>query len=432
MGSTLQITPSILSGAIDIPPSKSHTLRAIVFGSLGIGTTVIHGYLHSPDTWSMIEAMRALGVSIEVSDTSITITGLEGELRPCENVIDAGNSGQVLRFVGSLAALLPTYTMITGDPSVRHNRPVLPMLLALAQLGAFATSACLNGTAPIIVRGPMQAGYAKLSGEDSQPVSALLIAASFLKGTTHLEVTEPGEKPWIDLTLSWIKKLGGNVAHHHYESYTITGPLSYPGFTFTVPADFSSAAFPLVAALITRSTLTLNHMDFDDMQGDKNLIDVLQKMGAQIVYNSSQKTLAVNSTSQLQGMTIDANEMIDAVPILAVLGCFARGKTILTNASIARRKESDRLAAITSELRKMGAQIEEKEDGLIITPTALQGASLRSHSDHRIAMALAVAGLGARGSCQIAGVECIGKSYPDFASSFQKIGAQMEWTASCI
>ena len=431
MSSTLLITPGSLGGTIDIPPSKSHTLRSILFGSLGVGKTVIHGYLHSPDTWSMVEAIRALGAPIEVNDTTITIMGLEGKLRSCENVIDAGNSGQVLRFVGCLAALLPTYTVVTGDYSIRHNRTVQPMLCALSQLGAFATSTRLEGMAPIIIRGPFQAGYAKLSGIDSQPISALLIAASFLQGTTHLEVTEPGEKPWIDLTLSWLKKLGGSIVHQNYERYTIIGPMSYPGFTFTVPGDFSSAAFPLVAALITRSTLTLNHMDLDDMQGDKKIVEVLQKMGAQITYNSLQKTLTVIPSTQLQGITIDANQMIDAVPILAVLGCFAQGKTTLTNASIARCKESDRLSAITRELRKMGAQIEEKDDGLIITPTLLQGASMCSHCDHRIAMALSVASLGARGRSQIEGVDCIAKSYPHFATHFRGIGAQMECT-SCI
>lgn len=428
MPSIFKISPSVLKGSIDIPPSKSHTMRAILFGSLGVGKTVIEGYLKSPDTWAMVEAMRTFGAQIDVRDTALIISGLEGKLRACENVIDAGNSGQVLRFVGCLAALLPTYTVMTGDHSIRHNRPVLPMLEALTQLGALAVSSRLDGMAPIIVRGPIQAGYAKLPGEDSQPVSGLLIAAAFLHGTTHLEVTQPGEKPWIDLTLAWLNKLGARVTHQNYERYTITGPLSYPGFSLTVPGDFSSAAFPLVAALITQSSLTLNNLDLDEVQGDKKMIDVLENMGASLIYNRIGKALTVYPTKRLQGVTIDANEIIDAVPVLAVMGCFAEGKTEIINAAIARHKESDRLRAITSELRKMGACIEEHEDRLIITEAPLKGATMSSHSDHRIAMALSVAALGAKGDSRIEGVECIAKSYPGFSVAFQSLGAQMEET----
>lgn len=421
----LKVTPSHLEGKIEIPPSKSQTMRAILFGSLGQGETKIHHYLNSPDTYSMIEAMRQLGVPIRLQNESIIIQGVNGRLLACENVIDSGNSGQVLRFVGSLAALLPTYTILTGDHSICHNRPVQPLLSALTQLNAFAVSSRLDGMAPIIIRGPMQPGHATFSGEDSQPVSGLLIAASFLNGTTHLTVTNPGEKPWIDLTLSWLKRLGGTVSHQNYEQYTIKGPLRYPGFDMRVPGDFSSAAFPLAAALVTRSTLTLENIDMEEVQGDKKIIDLLVQMGAHIKIDSHHKTATIYP-SELTGMVIDANDIIDAIPILAVLGCFAKGKTEITNAAIARKKESDRIHTIATELRKMGARIEEREDGLLILPTSLTGATVVSHADHRIAMALIIAALAARGASHIEETTCIAKSYPSFVADFQNIGARLE------
>lgn len=423
----IKIYPSNLSGNVFIPPSKSHTMRAILLGSLGKGKSCIRNYLKSPDIFSMIEAMRLFGARIDLTDDTIKIEGLDGKLNPCENVIDAGNSGQILRFLGCLAALLPTYTIITGDHSIRYQRPIQPLLSALTQLEAFATSSRLDGRAPIIIKGCMQPGLAKISGEDSQPISGLLIATSFLSGTTKLDVHNPGEKPWIDLTLSWLSRLGGKVKHQNYQHYQIVGPLSYEGFEINIPGDFSSAAFPLVAALITQSTLTLNNIDMEDVQGDKKIIDILSKMGANFDIDLSKKTLTV-LPSHLHGTTIDANDIIDAIPILAVVGCFAEGKTEIINAAIARKKESDRLNAIVTELKKMGALIVEKEDGFIVNSSSLHGASLFSHLDHRIAMALIVAALGANGNSYLQSIDCIAKSYPSFVADFQQAGVQFAFS----
>ncbi len=416
----LKITPGAIQGTLQLPPSKSHTMRALIFGAMGDGVTKISHPLDSPDTHAMVAALRAFGISIEWKEDCITIVG--GKLQPCQNIIDAGNSGQVLRFVGSLAALLPSYTILTGDHSIRHSRPVQPLLSALNQLQGFAVST--NGHAPIIVRGPIKSGHATLTGEDSQPVSGLLITTSFLEGKTTLDVTNPGEKPWVDMTLSWLKRLGGHVEHENHEHYEIAGGLFYKGFEYPVTGDFSSAAFPLVAAIITGSPLTLENVDKDDVQGDKRIVDVLQQMGAKLEWQKN--TLKVMPGGTLHGMRIDANEMIDAIPILAVLGCFTKTPLEIVGGAIARKKESDRLHTIASELRKMGAIIEEKDDGLVITPSQLKGAPVFSHHDHRIAMALGVAALGAKGETSIEGVECIAKSYPTFICDFQKVGACLQ------
>ncbi|MBV8801942.1 MAG: 3-phosphoshikimate 1-carboxyvinyltransferase, partial [Gammaproteobacteria bacterium] len=346
-----RIKRSYLKGCIAIPPSKSHTLRAILFASLAHGKSVIQHYLHSPDTTAMITACRALGAQITISPKELIIIGTQGKPKIPNDIIDAGNSGQVLRFIGAVAALTPGYTVITGDNSVRNNRPIQPLLDGLKQLRVFAVSTKGDNTAPIIIKGPLVGGTTTLSGEDSQPVSGLLIASAFAKNQTVIYVKNPGEKPWIDVTLSWFKRLGIPFQQYDYTQYVVPGNASYSGFEYTVPGDFSSCAFPLVAALITRSEITLTNLDINDIQGDKILIDILKQMGALIEIDSANYAVHVKPSHSLTGKNINVNNCIDAIPILAVLGCFAQDETILTGATIARKKESDRLSAITQELK---------------------------------------------------------------------------------
>jgi 3-phosphoshikimate 1-carboxyvinyltransferase len=413
-----KIAPSSLRGTLQVPPSKSHTLRAIFFAALASGTSRIENWLRSPDSLAMIEAVRKIGAVVEVGET-LMIQGCNP--RVPEDVIDCGNSGIVLRFVGALAGLLPGYTILTGDASIRHSRPVKPLLDGLMQLGAFAVSN--SGHAPIIVKGPITGSMASLDGSDSQPVSGLLIAAAFAPHPIEIRVVNPGEKPWIDLTLAWLSKLGIPYEREGYDRYFLSGQATIQGFQTCISGDFSSAAYGIAAALITGSTLTIEHLDLTDSQGDKAVIDLLQKMGAHITMNGTSMTV---HPSEITGCTIDVNDFIDALPILAVLGCFARGRTTLVNGAIARNKESDRIRSIVSELKKMGASIEEREDGLVVEQSILQGAKLESHADQRIALSLAVAAMGAKGICAIEGVACADKTYPTFAADFQQIGAELE------
>ncbi len=419
------VRPSRLEGGITIPPSKSHTLRAILFATMAHGQSVIRNYLPSPDTQAMLRACTLLGAKIKVEKALLRIDGVGGQLSTPADVIDAGNSGQVLRFVAAVAALTSGYTVLTGDESIRTLRPVQPLLAGLSGLGVLAVSTQGNGSAPIIVKGPMLGGKTRLDGADSQPVSALLIAAAFAKEPTVIEVTNPGEKPWIDLTLDWLRRLGIAYEREGYTHYTLLGNAKYVGFDYTVPGDFSSCAFPLVAALITGSQVSLHNLDMQDVQGDKALIRILQDIGADIVVDAENNVLHVRPATLLIGKTIDVNQCIDALPILAVLACYVTGDTTLTGAAIARKKESDRISAITQALQAMGATIVESEDGMHISPTPLVGAVVPSFSDHRIAMALAVAGLAARGETVIENTACVAKSYPDFLASMQGLGADM-------
>lgn len=423
----LKIFPSHIQGEIEIPSSKSHSIRAILFASLAKGQSTIKKRLDSPDICAAIRACKQFGAKIEERGDDLIITGTNGRFLPPNEPIDSGNSGQVLRFVGAFAALGEGRTIITGDHSIQTSRPVLPLLSALKQLGAHAKTQDAGDFAPIEVSGKALPGHVEMDGEDSQPVSAILMLAVFLKGKTTVKVRNPGEKPWIDLTLSWLDRFNVRYVNENHTTYTVHGRGVVDAFNYTVPGDFSSAAFPAAAALISNTPLTLKNMDLSDPQGDKKIFAALEKMGAKINYDPKKRTIEIQRNKKdLYGQSLDINDYIDAITILSVIGCFAKNTTHIHNASIARKKESDRIASICKELKKMGAKIDEKRDGLIIYPSKLYGAKLDCYHDHRTAMSLAIAAMNAEGVSQISKVDCISKSYPTFIQDMKKLGAKME------
>ena len=422
----LYVQKSQLSGTLALPASKSHTMRALLFATLAEGTSVIHNPLPSPDTDAMIMACQQFGATITHTNHQLTVIGTSGNLKTPSSAIDAGNSGQVLRFIACLAGLQPGRVDITGDHSICHSRPVKPMLSALNQLGLTAQSIHKNDHPPISVQGSYKNLHAELDGGDSQPVSGLLMAAAFRNQvTTHLTVSNPGETPWVLLTLDWLQRLGFTVEQSDFQQYAITGKKTIPAFTYTVPSDLSAMAFPLIAALITQSTLTLNNIDLNDPQGDKAILDIVQRMGAQLTIDAEQQTVTAHPSPSLRGITVDINHCIDTLPILSVLACFAQGTTQITGATIARFKESNRLEAMHTELCKMGADITVTEDGLIIQPTELHAATVDSHHDHRVAMACAVAGLALSEQSMIKDTDCIAKSFPKFKQVMASVQAHI-------
>lgn len=419
-----RIFPSIARGSILVPPSKSHTLRAILLASLLSGHSTITNPLISPDVRRMIVACRQLGAKITESEQSIEIRGVGGQPASGTHVIDAGNSGQILRFMGAMASLIQAETIITGDTSVKSNRPVKALMDALRQMGAECISLSGNDHAPIKIRGPVKAGRVCMDGQDSQPVSAILMLAAFLEGKTEIQVRDPGEKPWLDLTLFWLAYLGVKVEREGYEKFMVSGGVNVSSIQFTVPGDFSSMAYPLAAGLLTGGGVRIQGLIREDVQGDSRLIEILKTMGAALDWEGDE--LCVYSGGELIAQTIDVNDCIDALPILAVIGCFAKGITKLVNAGIARKKECDRLAVMTKQLKKMGANITEYPDALHIGNSPLMGARVYSHQDHRVALSLAVAGLGAQGDTLVQDVGCVQKSYPFFSDSFKALGCGIE------
>jgi 3-phosphoshikimate 1-carboxyvinyltransferase len=384
------------------------------------GSSQIENLPPSPDIDATLSFCRGLGATIEGSYDSTQVVGA-GNLLKKPSCVDVGNSGLHLRLAPPFLALKPGISLITGDHSIQTLRPVAPLVSALRQIGANITLE--NHRPPMQVQGPISPGKVELDGSDSQPVSSLLIAATLLPGSTEICVQNPGEKPWIDLTLSWLDRFGVDLKREGYDRYLVAGNHRYTGFNYTVPADYSCLSFLLAAAMITQSEITIDGLDISAMQGDSAVIGAFEKMGGRFIIDKG--SLVVQKCKQIAGANLDVNDMIDALPILAATACFANSKTRLFNGSIARKKESDRIHTMANELKKMGAHIDEHEDGLTIYPSPLTGCTLNSHKDHRIAMSLAVAGLKSKGKTIVKDTACIAKSYPSFVKDLKLLGAHL-------
>jgi 3-phosphoshikimate 1-carboxyvinyltransferase len=378
----------------------------------------------SNDWMRGVEALEMFGAKIDPKARQVwEVAGTGGRLTTPDDVVDCGNSGIILRFFMALAACCEGYTVLTGDESLRHIRLCQPLVDALNALGAWAVSTKGDGHAPVVVRGRLGGGRAEIDGADSQPVSALLIASSLASATTELTVRRPGEKPWVGMTLHWLHRCGVEVSNTDYQLYRVRGQSRWAGFECQIPLDWSAALYPIAAALITRdSELHLPGMDSTDVQGDKEVVGVLKSMGADIEVRQG---AVIARSSRLRGREIDCNDFIDQFILLAVLGAYAEGETVLTNAAIARHKECDRIAEVCRALRAMGADVTERPDGLVIRHSRLHGAKLDSRGDHRMVTTLTVAALGAEGPSIVSDIECVKKTFPNFVEQMQAVGCDM-------
>jgi 3-phosphoshikimate 1-carboxyvinyltransferase len=413
---------SNLSGEVYVPPSKSYTHRAILITSLGPGGTVKRPLL-SADTKATVSACEAFGARISAQE-EIKIEGISGRPETPENVIDVLNSGTTLRFCSAVAALTQG-AVLTGDASIR-SRPNGPLLQALNQLGAWAFSIRGNDCAPLVVQGKMQGGSARLSGKvSSQFLSALLIASPLAEGDTRIVIEgELKSRPYAEITLDMLADAGIEVQVGAGEFF-IRGRQSFGLQSYTIPGDFSSSSYPLAAAAVTGSQLTVKGL-LPSRQGDQAILEILERMKAEVSWDRSKGDVRIKG-GDLQGLEVDASLTPDLVPAIAVLGAVARGRTVIYNAEHVRHKETDRLHAMATELSKMGADIKERPDGLEIEGGRLHGAEVKGYHDHRIVMALTVAGLVA-GSTRIDSAESVDVSYPGFFSAMKGLGAEISLT----
>lgn len=419
---------SSLRGEITVPGSKSHTIRGLVFGLLAKGQSCLLNPLLSEDTESCYKAAINLGATIKVSESEqawyIDSNGLP--LNPLVYDHDLGNSGTSLRLLTGVVSLMEKTFRFDGDHSLR-TRLMEPLLKALQNLGATYQAEGPGGKCPFTIKGPLRGGQTEVDGTTSQFLSSLLVVTPFCPEDTEISVKKLNEKPYVHITLNWLKELGIAVdANEALSTFKIRGRQVLKPFTKRIPADFSTACFPLCAAAVTNSPLTLRGLDFTDVQGDKVVFEFLKQMGMQ--YENVEGGLVLKPGC-LQGATLDLNATPDALPILSVLGCFAKGKTVLANVPQARFKETDRIAAMTTELRKLGARIEELPDGMIIHESPLTGGEVHGHHDHRIVMSLAIAGLGAMSPVTVDTAESAAVTYPKFAQDFKDLGADFHLMA---
>jgi len=387
---------------------------------LAEGLSVLRRPLRGADTLATMDAVRSFGGIMREED-ELSIEG--GHLRCPDDVIDAKNSGTTIRLMAGIASLIPCATVLTGDDSIRR-RPMQPLIEALTMMGVECESTRGNGLAPLIVKGPNKGKETSIRGDvSSQFISSLLISSAAKDVDTTIHLTTPlKSRPYVDITMEMMSLFGAK-AESTTDGFFVPGDQSYRSRNYTVPGDFSSAAFPLAAGALT-GEVTVRNLDPNDRQGDRRFLDILQELGAEVHWNKGDLCCACG---QLIGREIDLGDAPDLFPMVAVLCTQAEGESRIFNAAHVRLKESDRISATTTFLKAMGADVMEKEDGCVIRGrTALKGATVSSLKDHRILMAAAVAALVAEGDTFISDGDCHCISYPDFVKDMRSLGAKME------
>ena len=408
------IDRSEIAGTIPAPPSKSYTHRAIAIASLSVESEIAYPLL-SADTKATIAASRTIGADVTISDNRLLVRGVPRPVVP-DNVIDVLNSGTTLRFFTAITSLAQGASVLTGDASIR-TRPNTPLLQALSDLGADAFSTKGDGTAPIVVQGPLRGGRTRISGSiSSQFISALLIACPLAEEDSTIEIEgELKSRPYVDVTLEVLRE-AGIVVRESDSGFMIKGGQRFDLKRYTVPGDFSSSSYLLAAGALVGEHVTIRNL-YRSAQGDCAIIPILKEMGAEIAWDQEKGEVMI-TRSDLHGVTVDVGKTPDLVPTLAVLGACASGEMRIVNASHVRYKETDRLHAMAVELAKMGVDITETEDELHVRGGGIHGATLHGWDDHRIVMALTVAGMVA-GDTEIDTAESVAVSYPGF---FEEMG----------
>ena len=410
---------------ITVPPSKSIAHRAVICAALASGESRIRPIILSDDVEATCRCMAALGAEIRhesdperPSSGTLIVQGIGKGFDAESPILDCGESGSTLRFLLSAALLQSETVTLTGSDRLMQ-RPLGPYLEALMENGALIEQGTdPDGKSTLTVKGPLKAGRFMLPGDvSSQYVTGLLLALPLLDRDSEIILSTPLESSaYVDLTISTMREFGVSVDCTEGGRFQIPGGQKYRPRAYTVEPDFSNAAFFLVAGALGYEAECLG-LKKNSLQGDKEIIEILKTCGAEVTY-TARGGIRV-SPGRKRSLTIDARQIPDLVPILAVLLCFCEGESRIINAGRLRLKESDRLDAIASELNRLGAKITEGEDFLDIQGVEdLAGGKCSSHNDHRIAMALAVASIKCKKAVEIEGAACVSKSYPDFWKDF--------------
>ena len=416
-----RVEKSEIAGEIECPPNKSYTHRAIFIASLSMDKSIIKNVLRSEDTNATIDACKNFGVQIDDVGNDITITSAN-ELKIKSDTIDAANSGTTIRIAAAIASLADDKITLTGDSSLK-KRPMQPLLDALESLGAQCSSS--NGNPPISVKGRIKGGNVKIPGNmSSQFISALMITAPKLEDGLVINIDgKLVSKPYIDATVTTMKKFGVDVEiKSPYKKYIIPEQ-NYKPTTLTIPSDFSSLALLLASAVLLGEELTIKASTGSMPQADEAIIDILETMGVVITLNKN--IIKIKSPEKLDGGKFDLSDSPDLVPAVAILALKSSSPIEIFNVEHVRYKETDRISIIARELSKLGIKVEEKKDGLILNNSDnLTNADLNSENDHRLFMAFCIAGMYI-GNCTISDPESVEVSYPNFISEMKRLGCKI-------
>jgi 3-phosphoshikimate 1-carboxyvinyltransferase len=410
-----EITPvsQPVTGRIRPPGSKSLTNRALVIAALADGTSELHGVLDSRDTQVMVESLRRLGLAVDqdLNRKTLRITGCAGRLPVREADLYLENSGTSIRFLAAMCALGEGRYRLDGNPRMRQ-RPIADLLAALNQLGA--QTHCELGTEcpPVIIEARGLAGGVATveTSVSSQFLSALLMAVPGARGPVEVRLSgTPVSEPYIDMTLGVMARFGVVVDTSRAGSYRIQ-PEVYRGGVYQIEPDASAASYFFAAAAITGGEVTVDGLSQYALQGDVHFVDVLEKMGCQVTWGADSVTLR---GGPLRGIDVDMNAISDTAQTLACVAVFADGPTNIRHVDHMRLKETDRVAAVVTELRRLGQTVEERPDGMRIHPATIHPATIETYDDHRMAMSFALIGLKTPG-IRIANPECTAKTYPEY------------------
>ena len=417
-----KIEKSKLRGRIVCPSNKSYTHRAIFLAALSDGKSIVKKILRSNDTLATISACRGFGIEVEEIKNNVTIKNtIDSTVQ--NSMINAENSGTTIRIAIAIAALSGGNTTLTGDDSLR-KRPMQPILDALETMGVKTESD--DGSPPIRIEGKIEGKEVSIKGDiSSQFISALMIIAPRLPDGLIINVEgELVSKPYVDLTIAIMKKFGVEVQIEiPYNRYVISHQI-YKPTTFSIPSDFSNLALLLAANVLLGDGMTIEISLGDMPQGDEIIVDILEKLGVNVTLEDD--IITTKSPISLKGGKFDLSDTPDLLPAIAILALKSEKPIELFNVKHARYKETDRIAVISRELKKIGLHVEEKEDGMILKkPDKLYPGELNSENDHRLFMAFSIVGMFI-GKCTVSDPDAVKVSYPEFISDMKNVGADFK------
>lgn len=407
-----------LNATVEVPGSKSYTQRALVIACLAEGRSNLSNALVSEDTRYIVEALRFLGAEIIISGADVAIIGTGGNVHNPGRVIPLGNNGTALRFLTTLAALGKGEYILDGKSGLR-KRPLDPLLGALKILGVESESRGGYPPVKIDAQGLKGGRVVFADVESSQYISSLLIGAPYAAGDIEIVLTgKTVSAPYIDMTIDVMESFGAEVITRQMNSLKIRSGRHYKGRRYIIEGDASSASYLFLAAALCRGRVKVANINPASLQGDINILSIMEMLGCSVVRGDT--WVEVTGRPLREGdVVFDMGNLPDMVPTLAVLAAFRQGQSIITNVSHLRIKESDRIAALVNELRRIGIAAKETANGLIIAGGKPHGACIETYNDHRIAMSFAIAGLAVPG-IRIEDRNCVRKSFPGFWDELTK------------
>ena len=421
---SLEIQPlqEPLDAVVAVPGSKSYTNRALLVAALANGESHLTGALFSDDTDYMVQALRKLGVSIEADPkaASFTVTGNGGRIPTNGAELYIGNSGTTSRSITSYVALGNGTFIIDGDAPMRQSRPIADLLDALGQLGIDARSRFANGCLPVEVQAKgFKGGKTQLdASKSSQFLTALLLVAPYTDNGLEIEMVSEFKTEYIDITMAVMRAFGIEVQHDDYQRFRVAGGQCYKPRAYAIEPDASNASYFFAAAALNSGRVRVVDIPADSAQGDIHFVDVLEQMGCTV--NRYAHGVEVIGPDRIKGIDVDMKAISDTSLTLAAIAPFATDPVRIRNIEHTRWQETDRIAAMVAQLRRLGVKVEEHRDGVTIAPSKPEGSTIDTYKDHRVAMSFALVGLRVPG-IRINDPRCVNKTFPTYFDIWNQI-----------